>query len=145
MIAGALVDLISVLNSPQRDDLLLREAGVSLDRALFPLLVRLGVRGPMGVAELADQVGRDHTTISRQLAKLETLGLVSRKAGADRRVRAAALTVEGEGVVRAITGARRRLLTRALAGWSEADRAALAQLSRRFADALKGPAPDAGA
>jgi len=133
----ALVELISFLNSPQRDDALLHEAGVSLDRALFPLLVGLGMKGPLGVAELADRVGRDHTTVSRQLAKLESMALIERCAtDADRRRRAARLTAEGWAIVDAITQARRRLLSQALAGWSEADRAALASTFRRFADAL---------
>lgn len=136
-LGGALIDLIGFLNSPQRDDALLREAGVRLDRALFPLLVALGARGALGVAELADVVGRDHTTVSRQLAKLESLDLVARCDGtADRRKRAAQLTEDGKKIVRAITLARRRLLSRALAEWSESDRAALADLNRRFADAL---------
>ena len=138
-LGAALIELIGFLNSPQRDDALLREAGVSLDRALFPLLVRLGARGPLGVAELADQAGRDHTTVSRQLAKLETLGLVARPGGeADRRRRAAELTAAGRTTVEAIAGARRRLLSRALAAWSAADLAALAALNRRFADSLVG-------
>jgi len=124
------------LASPQRDDVLLREAGVSLDRALFPLLIRLAMGGPLGVAALADQVGRDHTTISRQLAKLESLGLIARQDGADRRVRTASPTPAGEAVVAAITAARRRLLSRALAGWTDADLQSLATLNRRFVDAL---------
>jgi len=133
----ALIDLMSFLASPRRDDRLLREAGVDLDRALFPLLVRLSMTGPLSVAGLADQVGRDHTTISRQLAKLEGLGLVARAAGgADRRVRAAGLTPAGEAIVEAITAARRRLLAGALADWSAADRAQLASLNRRFVEAL---------
>jgi DNA-binding MarR family transcriptional regulator len=136
MLASAMLDLLGFLNSPQRDDALLREAGVSLDRALFPLLVIVGARGALGVAELADQVGRDHTTVSRQLAKLESLDLVARYEGDDRRRRAAGLTPAGKKIVRAITQARRRLLSKALAQWSEADRAALADLNRRFADAL---------
>ena len=137
-LGDALVELISFLNSPQRDDALLREAGVSLDRALFPLLVGLGMKGPLGVAELADRVGRDHTTVSRQLAKLESMTLIERCAtDADRRRRAARLTAEGRAIVEAITEARRRLLTRALARWSEADRAALAGTFRRFVDALQ--------
>lgn len=136
-LGGALVDLIGFLNSPQRDDALLREAGVSLDRALFPLLVALGARGALGVAELGDAVGRDHTTISRQLAKLESLTLILRcDSAADRRKRAAQLTEGGRKIVRAITHARHRLLSRALAEWSEADKTALADLNRRFADAL---------
>lgn len=135
-LGSALVDLIGFLNSPQRDDALLREAGVSLDRALFPLLVALGRRGALGVAELADLVGRDHTTVSRQLAKLEALELVGRESGADRRRRAAVLTQTGADIVRAIGGARRRVLGQALADWSAADLAALARLNRRFADSL---------
>jgi DNA-binding MarR family transcriptional regulator len=142
-LADALIELLGFLNSPQRDDALLREAGVALDRALFPLLVRLAARGPLGVAELADQVGRDHTTVSRQLAKLERLGLVRRGAGGDRRVRPAEPTPAGEAVVEAITGARRRLLGAALAGWDGADLARLAELNRRFVGDL-GRAFDAG-
>jgi DNA-binding MarR family transcriptional regulator len=136
-LGAALVDLMSFFASPQRDDALLREAGVELDRALFPLLVRLAMRGQLSVAGLGAQVGRDHTTISRQLAKLKEMGLVSRPAaGADRRVRTAALTAAGQDVVQAISSARQRLLAKVLADWSEADRASLATLNRRFVDAL---------
>ena len=138
-LVAALIDLMGFLSSPRRDDVLLKEAGVDLDRALFPLLVRLAISGPTSVAALADQVGRDHTTVSRQLSKLESLGLISRRGGgADRRVRPASLTPEGEEIVQAITAARRRLLSRALAGWSQTDRAKLATLNRRFVDALEG-------
>jgi DNA-binding MarR family transcriptional regulator len=138
-LVSAIVDLMGFLNSPQRDDALLREADVDLDRALFPLLVRLGARGTLGVAELADQVGRDHTTVSRQLAKLESLALVERCAPQpDRRRRPARLTSDGEKIVESITLARRRVLAVVLADWSDADRAALAGLSRRFANALIG-------
>ena len=36
---GALMDIVSVMNRPQRDEQMVREAGIALDRALFPLLV----------------------------------------------------------------------------------------------------------
>ena len=134
-----LVDLIGFLNSPQRDHALLKEAGVSLDRALFPLLVALGAHGVLGVVEMADLMGRDYTTISRQLAKLESLALVERcDAETDRRKRTARLTNDGRRIVRAITLARQRLLSRVLVGWSESDRTALADINRRFVDALVG-------
>jgi DNA-binding MarR family transcriptional regulator len=136
-LGSAIIELIGFLNSPQRDDALLREAKVSIDRALFPLLVRLGVQGPLAVAEIAQQVGRDHTTVSRQLAKLESLGFIERSEnGLDRRRRAAQLTDDGRKVVQAITLARRRLLSKALADWSEADGTKLANFIRRFADTL---------
>ena len=56
-----------LMNRPQRDRALLQEAGVSLDRALFPLLIVIERKGLL-VVELADLVGRDYTTVSRQLA-----------------------------------------------------------------------------
>jgi DNA-binding MarR family transcriptional regulator len=136
-LGASLVDLISFLNSPQRDDALLREAGVRLDRALFPLLVGLGRKGPLSVAELADSVGRDRTTVSRQLAKLESLRLIARCAtGGDRRRNAAQLTAGGRKIVHAISLARRRLLAKALADWNDADCGALAELVARFAYTL---------
>ncbi len=87
---GALLDIVSVMNQPQRDEALIREAGIRLDRALFPLLVGIERFGPIGVVDLADRAGRDYTTVSRQVAKLESLGLVKRQASlTDRRVREA--------------------------------------------------------
>jgi len=136
-LGSSLIDLLSVLNSPRRDDALLREAGVRLDRALFPLLVALDARGSLAVAPLAGLVGRDHTTVSRQLAKLASLKLVKRSDGAsDRRETAAELTAAGSEIAHKIALARRRLLAKALADWSEADCRALANLNRRFADTL---------
>jgi hypothetical protein len=35
----SVVDLIAFMNMPHLDDLLLAEAGVTIDRALFPLLI----------------------------------------------------------------------------------------------------------
>lgn len=80
-VARALVDLLGFFSSPQRVDLLLKEAGVVLDRALVPLLVGIATRGTLSVAALADQVGRDSTTVSRQIAKLEQLGLIAKIPG----------------------------------------------------------------
>src|SRR5271154_5682081 len=92
-----LVDLVGLMNRPQRDSALLQEAGVSLDRALFPLLVGVERKGPLGVVELAGLVGRDYTTVSRQIAKLESLGLVARRpAKTDSRVREAVITAKGK-------------------------------------------------
>lgn len=126
-----------MLNSPRQDDVLLREAGVSIDRALFPLLVRIGAAGSLSVAELAERAGRDHSTVSRQTARLAKLGLVTRRqATRDQRVREAVITADGRRFVRAITIARRRLFGKLLAGWSAKDREGLARLNRKLADAM---------
>ena len=138
----ALIDLIGFFNRPQNDAILLREAGVSLDRALFPLLVLIQRRGPLGVGELADRVGRDYTTVSRQVAKLENLGFVARRAGeTDRRVTEAVITENGQAMSEVLDAARERLATIALADWSARDLKDLTRLLRRFADNLmQGPA-----
>jgi DNA-binding MarR family transcriptional regulator len=134
----ALIDLVGMLNSPRQDDILLKEAGVSIDRALFPLLVRIGASNSLNVADLAKQVGRDQSTVSRQTAKLEGLGLIKRRTGAaDQRVREAVISADGRRLVRAITKAQRRQLDRLFAGWSVADVEALTRLNRRLADAMK--------
>jgi DNA-binding MarR family transcriptional regulator len=138
VLAGALLDLLAVLNSPRQDEVLLEAAGVTLDRALFPLLVRIGASGSIGVVELADQSGRDHSTISRQVAKLEALGLVVRQVAArDQRIREALITEAGRRMISAITEGRRSLLSQLLHEWSPEDRGALARLNRRLADAMK--------
>ena len=79
---AAVLDIVGAMNRPQRDEALIKEAGIPLDRALFPLLVSVERFGPIGVVELADRVGRDYTTVSRQVAKLESLGLVARHGSA---------------------------------------------------------------
>jgi DNA-binding MarR family transcriptional regulator len=133
----SLIDLMSVMNRPQGDAILIREAGISLDRALFPLLVRIDRLGPIGIVDLADRAGRDHTTVSRQVAKLESLELVSRRASpADGRVREALIAEKGKAMVQAVDAARERLFAPILSKWSERDFDELVRLMRRFVDDL---------
>ena len=63
---NALLMIVGTFNRPQRDELLIKESGIQLDRALFPLLIQIGRFGPLGVVELADRAGRDYTTVSRR-------------------------------------------------------------------------------
>lgn len=132
---GTLLDLVVLMNQPQRDSALLREAGVNLDRALFPLLVTIGRKGPIGVVELANQTGRDYTTVSRQVAKLESLGLIVRRpSAADKRVSEASITEQGLEMTARIDAARERIATQLFASWSEEEVQTLVRLLRRFAD-----------
>jgi DNA-binding MarR family transcriptional regulator len=135
----ALLDLAGLMNRPQPDAALIAEAGIDLDRALFPLLVRIDRRGPLGVVELADLAGRDHSTVSRQVAKLEELGLVIRYPDPnDRRVRVAAVTPKAKALTEALDEARQRLWSEALASWSSSDRRDLSRLVRKLADQATG-------
>jgi DNA-binding MarR family transcriptional regulator len=135
----ALLDLTGVLNRPQPDAALIALAGVDLDRALFPLLVRVERRGPLAIGELAELCGRDYSTVSRQISKLENLGLVMRALdAADARVTQAQITAKGRTITKALDGAREKLMIALLATWDKKEVAELARLLRRLADdALK--------
>ena len=131
----ALFDLIRVANAPQPDAMLIQEAGITIDRALLPLLARIRKFGRLGVVELADMVGRDYKTVSRQVAKLESLGLVERKPSAtDKRVREASVTAAGEAMNVALDGARERLFRAHFSHWPEHEKQELARLLRKMAD-----------
>ncbi|WP_434287915.1 MarR family winged helix-turn-helix transcriptional regulator [Celeribacter sp. SCSIO 80788] len=134
---GAVLDIVAVMNRPQQDARMVEAAGVPLDRALFPLLVLVERFGPLPLGELADRVGRDHTTISRQAAKLEQLGLIQRQPGAkDGRVREAVITPAGKAMTDRIDAAREQIMRRTLSDWSEEDVEVLVRLVRRYADAM---------
>lgn len=135
----ALLDLTGVLSRPQPDAALIARAGVDLDRALFPLLVRIARRGPLGVGELAELCGRDYTTVSRQIAKLETLGLVARQVNRqDARVKQAVITAKGRRMTSALDGAREKLMSSLLARWERREITELARLLRKLADEALG-------
>lgn len=135
---GSLLDIVSLINRPQLDEVLIQEAAIPLERALFPLLVVIDKFGPIGVVDLADRVGRDYTTVSRQIAKLESLDLVERKADAkDRRIRETAISPKGKLMTRTVDAARERLGRRVFETWDPRDFDELVRLMRKFADAIK--------
>ena len=135
---GALLDIIGVMNQPVRDEQLLQTAGVQLDQILFPLLVAIGSCGPVGVVELADNLGRDYTTVSRQVKKLEAQSLAHKQPNAqDRRISEVTLSEQGRAIFDAIAVARQKLMNQVLATWSPEEVAALFRLTRKYADSLQ--------
>jgi DNA-binding MarR family transcriptional regulator len=130
------------MNRPQRDEAMIREAGIPLDRALFPLLVLIERFGPIGVVELADRVGRDYTTVSRQVAKLESLDLVERReSAADRRVREAVVAPKGKAMTELVDAARERIGRGIFKTWEMQEIDELVRLMQRFADAVSSDQP----
>lgn len=135
---GALLDIISVMNQPLRDEQILQAAGVQLEQMLFPLLVAVGRHGPVGVVELADHLGRDYTTVSRQVKKLEAQGLACKQPNRhDRRISEVTLSASGQQMIDSIAVARRRLMNQVLAQWPEDEVQALFRLTRKYADSLQ--------
>ncbi|MEF2071176.1 MarR family winged helix-turn-helix transcriptional regulator [Consotaella aegiceratis] len=140
---GALLDIVTIMNGPQGDEALIREAGIALDRTLFPLLVGIERYGPIGVVDAAERMGRDYTTVSRQMARLESLGLVKRrKSAADQRVREAVVTEKGKAMTDRLDAAREKIGRAALRTWDSHEIDELVRLMRKFADTVEGASPD---
>ena len=134
---AALLSIVDAMNRPENDRRLIGEASISLDRALFPLLARIARLGPIGVVELAARVGRDYTTVSRQVAKLQSIGLVKRQAGSDdRRVHEAVVTAQGRAMIEALDAARERLARTFFSEWNKGDFEELVRLVVKFADQI---------
>ena len=133
----SILDIVGVWNSPERDAAMLESAGLTLERALFPLLVLIGQFGPVGVGELAERVGRDYSTVSRQTARLMELGLIARnQRPTDRRTREAVVTPKGRATTDAVDAARERLAMKLFKNWRRQDFDHLVQLLRTLADGL---------
>ncbi|VCU69025.1 MarR family protein [Pigmentiphaga humi] len=138
----ALISIVSAMNRPRNDEKLIEEAGIQLDRALFFALVGIERLGPIGVVELAERAGRDYTTVSRQVAKLESLGLVKRRENPlDRRVREAVISAKGKAMTDRIDAARERMGRAIFKNWSEDEIGDFVRLMRKFADALEEELP----
>jgi len=130
---NALLMIVGTFNRPQRDELLIKESNIQLDRALFPLLIQIGRFGPIGVVELAERAGRDYTTVSRQVAKLEELGLAQRQKNAkDKRINEAVITAAGKAMTDKIDAARAQIYQHLFENWQDSERSELARLLQKF-------------
>jgi len=133
----SLLEVVGQMNRRERDQDMLGLAGLTLERALFPLLVLIERLGPIGVVDLAARVGRDHTTVSRQVARLEALGLVNRRASpADHRVRQATISPKGKQATDTVDAARERIAVALFQDWSRSDFDQFVRLLGRFAEGI---------
>ena len=91
---------------------------------------------PLSVSEIAEAIGVDQPRASRLVQQAVEMGLARREVDPDdaRRTRVV-LTGDGAKVVRGFRGDRRDAVARALEGFSEQERADLARLLTRLADA----------
>jgi DNA-binding MarR family transcriptional regulator len=136
-VAASVKPAVGLMNRLQRDSALLQEAGVSLDRALFPAADRNRAQRPCWSSRIGRAGWQDYTTVSRQITKLDGRGLIQRRpSNADNRVRKAVITEKGKVMTSAIDAAIERMASVLFATWSKRDLQDLARLMRRFADDL---------
>lgn len=131
----------SEASATSNDEKLIAEAGIQLDRALFSILISIERLGPIGVVELAERAGRDYTTVSRQVAKLEKLGLIIRQHNAiDRRIREAVISRTGKAMTERIDAAREQMGKVVFKDWPQEELDVFARLMQKFADAMDSDA-----
>lgn len=116
--ASALRPLNALLKAMDEDiDRLYREAGVDGLKPNWVMeLIRLHLRGPMTITELAESVERTHSAMSQKVAAMRAAGLVRTTAGTDARSKKVTLTAKA-----------RRETDRLMAEWT-ATEAAFAEL-----------------
>lgn len=92
----ALIDLVSIINRPDRDKKMIADAGVNLEAAAFRVFVGIEHLQPTSVGDLAAMMGKNYSSVSRQIDKLETAGLVyTYPSSSDSRIRVSELTKYG--------------------------------------------------
>ena len=88
-----------------------------MDRAAYLLLNRLDQEGPMGVKALAEGMGIDSSTVTRQVAPLVDSGLVKRTSHPeDGRAVVLALSPRGRGRLEEVRASRRELMAQVTDG-----------------------------
>jgi len=94
-------------------------ASDAAEETLLALLVLMDRPRPIDIVEPADRVRRDHSTISRQAARLVEPAPLERKPDpSDRRIREAVATSAGRAMDRRIDDVRGRNGQAAMSGWT---------------------------
>jgi DNA-binding MarR family transcriptional regulator len=119
---------------PQRNSqlgrLLAREAKLPLRRGMASILTALGEQ-PRSITQLAEREGLAQPTVTRMIARLESIGLVERaRRPEDRRIVMVQITPEGRKILNEMRARYRAVLRAELASFSDAELDALVLASR---------------
>ena len=107
------------------------------------LLVLLATRGPQKIGRLATLLGVNQSNASRQVDRLQRLGLTARRGSpTDRRVVEVELTEDGAGVVEAVTQSRREELRTVLERMEPVDPDSVVAALRAFNAAADEVVPE---
>ena len=137
-IEQGLTGVVRQANLPRAHARFAAAAGVPLlDKSAYFVLGRIGDEGPMRLSELADALGVEPSTVSRQVSELERAGFVERRTDErDARASRLFLTRSGQRTLANLRRARRELITELVADWTAEERTTLARLLPKLADSL---------
>lgn len=145
-IENAMVVLMRRSTDPRGNRTINRRAGSDLERAAAAMLWRVGELEPARLSTLAEAIGIEISTASRQVAGLVERGFVERSPDPDDgRATVHRLSDDGHELRNRIADARREWFESLLAGFSDAERSTFADLIERFVAAMNaspGGAPN---
>ncbi|MCU1468751.1 MAG: winged helix-turn-helix transcriptional regulator [Actinomycetia bacterium] len=108
-----------------------------LDRASYLIARTLETTGPVSINGLANALGLDATTVTRQVATMEQARLIVRRADPnDGRVSMISLSQHGRRLMRAVQLARKERIATLLRDWTDDERRDLGRLLARFNEEL---------
>ena len=102
---------------------------MDLDRASYLILCTLEAGGPSSINALAMTLGLDGSTVTRQVAAMESDGLIAREADPrDRRASIVRATARGMERMNDVRARRRARIAALLDGWTPEERSSLGHL-----------------
>lgn len=133
----ALVTIVTFFNRTDRDKAFVKAANIDLEATSFQLFVTIGRMQPTNVSDLANILGKSHSSISRQVDKLENHGLILTKdADKDARIRSIELSKMGESITKTINETRLKNINLGLNNWSENEKQQLLESLEHLAKTL---------
>jgi DNA-binding MarR family transcriptional regulator len=133
-IEESVVSIVRVATLPRVQERFVAQSGVALERAAYGVLRELEEDRPVRLTELANRIGLDLSTVSRQVKALESASLVVRSEDpVDRRAAGVRLSDSGAEALGRLQQVRHRFFAEVLADWPAEDRNRLAPLLERLA------------
>ncbi|MBG6083775.1 MarR family winged helix-turn-helix transcriptional regulator [Zhihengliuella flava] len=115
-----------------------RRVHPDMEPGAYGLLRALQRHGSLRLTDLAAEIGVGKPTVSRQVAMLESLGVVEKKSDPrDGRAQAISLTGDGSAQLAAAQSARRTVFHGLLEDWDDADLTQLSGLLERLNEAYQ--------
>ena len=133
----SLVSIVSFFNRTDRDKKFVKAAGIDLEATSFQLFVTIGRMQPTNVSDLANMMGKSHSSVSRQIDKLEKGGLiVTRDSEKDARIRSIQLSKQGTELTKTIDTTRLKEIKMVMSDWSDDEKKVLLENLQHLARTL---------
>lgn len=138
----ALFEIMAFFHQPQDERQQLHRAGTTLEPAAMPIIVRAGQQPGVSVGELAGWIGRNHSSISRQVDRLIKTGWLTEAERDDQRIRRVQLTEKGQRGLMQLKVAREAEFSQRIQAYTPQQRADLLRSLRLLAQTLREPKQD---